>query len=363
MPSAADTGGSVIPGYGYFRIAVGVLGLLNRNEQRRVIDDAGPAAGTSMQGGGPGSITRVAAGPPNRMPVPVQPPPPVFQPPIIYRPPPEPPTYGSGSSGIPPRPPPGAPSTPPINPNAPPGPQPVIVSGAWPYVVGGILGPDIWNWTKQGAMWSYDWWRAGQNPKTPRRRPGGPGQKIPKIPKQPTERPPEGNPFPPQGPPVTVIVQMPAEAKPPKKQPNPMAGLGGIYVNRSRLPVPTVVATPVAPPKTPLWMQLLPLLGPSVLGFLQPRQGNRTVLNLTDPLTPGAGGNPFPDTGGLTAFQPMVGDYGAFGGDGAVGTNTCECKPKRKKGRKKRRTVCYSGTFIERADGTSKYKKRRVDCK
>jgi hypothetical protein len=65
----------------------------------------------------------------------------------------------------------------------------------------------------------------------------------------------------------------------------------------------------------------------------------------------------------LTAFQPMVGDYGAFGGSGAVGTNTCECKPKRKKGRKKKRTVCYSGTFIERADGTSKYKKRRVDCK
>jgi hypothetical protein len=121
------------------------------------------------------------------------------------------------------------------------------------------------------------------------------------------------------------------------------------------------VKPPPAPAKTPLWLTLLPIVGPSLLGFLQPAQGNRTVLRLTDPLTqpqPG-NGNPFP----LTGFQPAVQTYGAFGGTpGAVGTNTCECKAPRKKGRKKKRTVCYSGTFIERRDGTRKTKKRKVQC-
>ncbi|MGB8853053.1 MAG: hypothetical protein WCC69_05750, partial [Pirellulales bacterium] len=144
------------------------------------------------------------------------------------------------------------------------------------------------------------------------------------------------------------------------------AELGGdIYVNPKRLPVPKQPRPmPAPPPKQPLWLTLLPLLGPSLLGFLQPGQGNRTVVRLTDPLTrpqpDSPGGNPFP----LTQPQTLVQSFGAFGGTpGAVGTNTCECKAPRKKGRKKKRTVCYSGTYIERADGTRKTKKRKVPCK
>lgn len=370
MPSAADTyGGSLIPGYGYFRIGVAALGLLNRVEQRQFIDDPGPAPGTSLQGAGPGSVTRTGPGPRvlgvAALPAVIPQPAPVFSPPTVYYPEPSPPPpAGSGSSGIPPRPPSGG-ATPPINPNSPPAQPSTVITGAWPYVIGSVILPDVWNWTKQGAVWSYDWYRAGRRstPATPggRSRYRNRGRGPVGTPPNPDARP-NGDPFPPQGsPPITVIVQMPREPKPPKKQPNPMAGLGGIYVNRARLPVPTVTPTPA---KVPLWMQLLPLLGPSLLGFLQPRQGNRTVLNLTDPLTPPAtdNGNPFPDTSGLTPFQTQVGDYAAFGGDGAVGSNTCECKPKRKKGRKKKRTVCYSGTFIEGANGIRKYKKRKVQC-
>jgi hypothetical protein len=188
------------------------------------------------------------------------------------------------------------------------------------------------------------------------------------IPKGPTTRPPvgrtpdAGNPWPPAGSPPQVTVNIPAPREPYRERVATILGeLGGdIYVNPARLPVPS--PPPPSPPSVPLWMTLLPIFGPTLMGFLQPGQGNRTVLRFTDPLTqpqgPAPGGNPFP----LTPFQPTVQSFGAFGGSGAVGTNTCECKAPRKKRRKKKRTVCYSGTFIERRDGTRKTKKRKVQC-
>ena len=306
------------------------------------------------QGGGPGADRAgpVRAGPPAVIP-------PVFYPPVPspgppYQPPP-PGSGGSGSSGIPPQPPPPRPGTPPINPNAPPPGGGGGLITALPWIILGQTLPQL-----PGRIGDINTWldvflhRAIFGPAP-----------IPKGPTNPRGRPPtaDGNPFPPQGPPITVIVNYPAQppqasppqpAQPPKRE-DPMAGLGDIYVDRARLPVPT------APPgKTPLWMQLLPIIGPSIFGALMPGQGNRNVIRLTDPLTRPQpdNGNPFP----LTGFQPAVQSYGAFGGSGAVGTNTCECKSPRKKGRKKKRTVCYSGTFIERRDGTRKTKKRKVQC-
>lgn len=289
-------------------------------------------------------------------------PPPTFYPPVVspgppYQPPP-PGSGGSGSSGIPPRPPSGG-GTPGINPNAP----PVVGPSLWPLVIGQVVGPTVLDTILRANDYAMAAWNVIL---------GGPRP----IPKGPTTRPPvgrtpdRGNPWPPAGSPPAVIVNVPA---PRESYRDRVAGIlgdlgGDIYVNPARLPVPS--PPPPAPAKTPLWLQLLPLIGPSLMQFLQPGQGNRTVVRLTDPLTrpqpdsptqPGAG-NPFPWTGPLTGFQPSVQSFGAFGGSGAVGTNTCECKAPRKKRRKKKRTVCYSGTFIERRDGTRKTKKRKVQC-
>lgn len=317
----------------------------------------------AAQGGGPGANrigpANIAPRPTANLPAVIPQPQPVFSPPstTVYYPPPSPPG-GSGSSGIPPRPPPSG-GTPPINPNAPPMPGPVVVGASWPLILTSVLGPYVVPTVLQGGQAAWDWIKAG------RPLPKGPTSRRPKVPKRgpgPRAQPDDGrgNPFPPSGPPITVIVNMPAPPRPPKKQPNPMAGLGQIRVTRRRLPIPTYTPPKPPPPKTPLWLQLLPIVGPSLLSFLGPGQGNRQIVRLTDPLTrPVTDGNPFP----LTGSQTVVQSFGAFGPpSGAVGTNTCECKAPRKKGRKKKRTVCYSGTFIERRDGTRKTKKRKVQC-
>jgi hypothetical protein len=304
------------------------------------------------QGGGPGADRTgpARAGPPAVIPAP----PPTFYPPVIspgppYQPPP-PGSGGSGSSGIPPRPPSGG-GTPGINPNAP------AVGGPslWPLVIGQVVGPTVLDTILRANDYAMAAWNVIL---------GGPRP----IPKGPTTRPPvgrqpdRGNPWPPAGAPPQVTVNMPAPREPYSERVARVLGdLGGdIYVSTARLPVPS--APPPTPAKVPLWLTLLPIFGPSLLGFLQPN-ATRTTVRLTDPLTrPGTGGNPFPSTGPLTGSNPLVQSYGAFGGSGAVGTNTCECKAPRKKRRKKKRTVCYSGTFIERRDGTRKTKKRKVQC-
>lgn len=309
------------------------------------------------QGGGPGADRAgpVRAGPPAVIP-------PVFYPPVPspgppYQPPP-PGSGGSGSSGIPPQPPPPRPGTPPINPNAPPAPGNVTVTGAWPYVIGSVILPDVWNWSKQGAVWAYDWYRAGQRPDY---RPAGPARRGRRPRTRVPQQPGRGDPFPAKGPDTQARERIPRA----ERVATILGQLGGdIYVNPKRLPVPSQPPpAPVAAPppaKVPLWLQLLPIIGPGIFSALMPAQGNRTVVRLTDPLTRPQpdNGNPFP----LTQPQTLVQSFGAFGGSGAVGTNTCECKAPRKKGRKKKRTVCYSGTFIERRDGTRKTKKRKVQC-
>ena len=297
------------------------------------------------QGGGPGSANRIAPGPPTtNLPTTTPQPAPPFYPPstTVYYPPPEPPQPPPSQPPQPPR------GTPPINPNAPPA---STFPSMWPYVIGQVAGPSILDAILRANEYANAAWSVIL---------GGPRP----IPKGPTSRPPvgrtpagRGDPFPPGGTPVTVTVNSPPAREPYRDRvAGILADLGGdIYVNPKRLPVPRVpTSRPVAPP-TPLWLRLLPIVGPSLLDFIRPDQGDRNILRLTDPLTQ-------PQTPGLTSSYTSVQSYGAFGGSGAVGTNTCECKAPRKKRRKKKRTVCYSGTYIERADGTRKSKKRKVQC-
>ena len=166
----------------------------------------------------------------------------------------------------------------------------------------------------------------------------------------------------PWGPPqVTVNVPAPREPRADRLA-RIWAELGGdIYVDTRRLPIPKQPTPAPAPPaKVPLWLTLLPIFGPSLMQFIRPDQGTRNIIRLTDPLTQPQ----TPTIPGLTTNTTTLTSYAPFGGSpGAVGTNTCECKAPRKKGRKKKRTVCYSGTFTEKANGIRKVKKRKVACK
>lgn len=310
------------------------------------------------QGGGPGNADRgpVLSQTTRTMPV-IVPSFPSF-PPVVVEPQPIPrpqPSNSSGSGGS------GGPSTGgPWRPGAPGSPDvpiPVPVVGvSWPWIAASVLGPYVVPILTSGSKEAWDWIKAGRpipkGPKTRRARSPhhGPG---------PKPNPQQGDPFPAKGPetPKPAAVYVPRA----DRVAATLGQLGGdIWVNSRRLPVPKVPrpapAAPPLPAPKPLWQTLLPIVGPALLSYLMPAAGNRTVLRLTDPLS-----QPFGQP--LTALQTSVASYGAFGGSpGQVGSKTCECKAPAKKRRKKKRTVCYSGTYIERADGTRKSKKRKVPC-
>lgn len=47
----------------------------------------------------------------------------------------------------------------------------------------------------------------------------------------------------------------------------------------------------------------------------------------------------------------------------SASASECECPPKKKRrGKRKARTVCYTGTYRERADGTTKLRRRKIPC-
>lgn len=130
-------------------------------------------------------------------------------------------------------------------------------------------------------------------------------------------------------------------------------------------PVPSTVpsgASSSTTARTVLGMspaQLAGLALPTLLALLNTSSNSKR----RDPLSgiPNVGGNP------LLGFQPGAYPLPNSGGSwltgGSGSTGLCDCAPKRKaRGEKKRRTVCYSGTFRERASGLSKVKKRRVSC-
>jgi hypothetical protein len=187
-----------------------------------------------------------------------------------------------------------------------------------------------------------------------RRKPGGPGQRPTRGPPRGTrtpDRPGVPTSGPTSSPPVTVIVNYPATPKTPQKVPDPGAGLYVPVIWQRPLPVPAPAPAP-APTVSP-WIKWAGILGPYATPLLS---------SLTQP---GKGRNRRRDP--LTVINqaplPSTSTY-AFGGyaPGTPGTKTCECKVKRK-GRKKRRTVCYSGTYTEKANGLRKTKRRKVPCK
>ncbi len=124
-----------------------------------------------------------------------------------------------------------------------------------------------------------------------------------------------------------------------------------------------VLSTPPArasgSPWTTYARAALPFL-PLLSSLTQPGKGRS---RRRDPLTQPQPEESLGASSSLTSFY-STGVASAFGPPaGTVGSNTCECKAPRPKRRKRKRTVCYSGTYTERADGTRKTKKRKVPCK
>jgi len=123
-----------------------------------------------------------------------------------------------------------------------------------------------------------------------------------------------------------------------------------IVITAKRVPMPK---PPPPPPKTYLgltrsqWLQV----GGAAAPFLLGGSSTKRPKVLTTVQAPAA------------QFGPQ--SFVSFGGMGGTPTGTrtreCECPPKRKRERKPR-TVCYSGTYTERASGLRKTKRRKVPC-
>lgn len=212
-----------------------------------------------------------------------------------------------------------------------------------------------------------------------------PEPKPPPAPPQPPVYFPPGaeglprGPFVPRSPPSSPppVMEPPAPApKPPKAEPpapwEPL--LLPVPIYSSPVPVPGPAPAPPGPAtampggapvpsgSTPLpapaYQQALPWLLGAGLSLLAPGSGSR---RRRDPLTVNQ-----PDALGslsLASF-PLPFPGSGFGGYGAgTPSQPCECKqPSAKRRRKSKRTVCYSGTYVERASGLRKTKRRKVKC-
>jgi len=143
------------------------------------------------------------------------------------------------------------------------------------------------------------------------------------------------------------------------------------------VPYAAIPAAPVAPPaaaaapRSILGMspaQLAGLAVPTLLALLAGagNSSRRRRDPLTVPQTPLLPGLPDIPGLGLTPGSfplPWPGGSGIGGGGTLSATGQCECPPKRKRGPKKRRSVCYSGTYVERASGLSKSRTRKITCR
>lgn len=75
---------------------------------------------------------------------------------------------------------------------------------------------------------------------------------------------------------------------------------------------------------------------------------------IPSPFDPGIGGGPVPGLEPAPTLTPPRAPTGA---------SSCSCPKPKKKKNSKDRTVCWGGTFIEKAKGLNKRRRYRVDCK
>lgn len=127
-----------------------------------------------------------------------------------------------------------------------------------------------------------------------------------------------------------------------------------IKVVAKRIPTP---APPPPPPKTYLgltlaqWGQLGGLAYPLLAGDKKTAP-TATALTTVQAAAPQLAPQSFAYFSGM---QPPP--------TSRTRTKECDCPPKKKRQPRKPRTVCYTGTFTERASGLKKLKRRKVPCR
>lgn len=133
--------------------------------------------------------------------------------------------------------------------------------------------------------------------------------------------------------------------------------LEDIRVTAKRIPPPA----PVPPPaKTYLgvtlkqWASLAGLAVPYLFKSKPETAKRARVLTTTNVNLAGYPG---------MASQPLPSYFGGGGTATPTRTKECKCPPKRKRKPKKPRTVCYSGSYSERANGLRKTKRRKIPCR
>jgi len=124
------------------------------------------------------------------------------------------------------------------------------------------------------------------------------------------------------------------------------------------LPTPAPVPAPSRVTQLADWIKENPMLLATATSLLLPRSSStRRRSGLTDPLTPVSP----PGIDPLTWFNTGTLPYPQA--ESASLDERCRERARRKRGKKKPRSVCYSGTYTERASGLTKRKRRKVPCK
>jgi hypothetical protein len=124
------------------------------------------------------------------------------------------------------------------------------------------------------------------------------------------------------------------------------------------LPTPAPVPSPSRITQVTDWLLSNRGLISAAVPLLLPRSGStRRRTGLADPLTPISP----PGIDPLTWFNTGSLPYPQT--ESASLDDQCRERARRKRGKKKPRTVCYSGTYTERASGLTKRKRRKVPCK
>jgi hypothetical protein len=140
---------------------------------------------------------------------------------------------------------------------------------------------------------------------------------------------------------------IPAPTAGPGTPPAPTPTLGSVLSRYGALGLPLLLSAFTTPQRQPGRARARDPLTPAIPG-LTDDQGT-----LRDLLTPAL-------TEGLYPF-PGAGFIGGTGSGSSPGL--CECPKPRKKSRKKSRSVCYSGRYIEGRRGLRKTKQRKVQCR
>jgi hypothetical protein len=155
-----------------------------------------------------------------------------------------------------------------------------------------------------------------------------------------------------------------------ERAPVPSVVRGPLVVSSSlprSLPVPPRVPIPAPSFPLPSWLPLVlkfaaPMLFPAGATATRPvyRPGVITGPGLS-PFGPGA--VPVPALNPLTALQTSAVPFARVAPQTATDSCISRCaKAKKRKGKSKKREVCYAGTYIERSKGLSKTRKRKVKC-